>query len=556
MDKVPFPKSIIIALFFLAVLFFGIIFTAYYSIKHPEFISVPTLWFKNKTNQKIDVTAHFFYLKTLEDPDKDKDGLEDKIAEKIIYKTDPKKSSSRKKGVLDGEYIYSLYQNTDSQSELDQYNKNFLDHISSIGATEATFPYTISLEDFFNYRASQTYNFYVGLPENLIKIVEESYQLRKTGEFIKSLELLENITGAEKNYPIIQYHLGLTYHGMKEYDKALSIYEKLIGSPDLRSPLLYSDISSIYYIKKDSQRTIEYLNRSIKEFPEDLKQYLKLATYYEEQRDFKKAEDVLISGLIVEPRYASFYNQLGILAAKQNNKEKEMELYKKAVFYDFRYSSGHLNLSLLFDLKDPKKALIEARIALDLDPKNPRYMIRAASLYRRLGEEDKGRTLEEEVKKIPDLDGKTLNDLGLIYYDRGEYTLAETYFRKAIVAEPTLPNPYNNLGNVLSLTNRGTEALQNYKKAVELDPNYVNATNNIGYLYLREGEYDKAITYYKKALALDKNHYIANVNLGDAYMLINDPSSARIYYEKALSLNIASIEEKKKIKEILESIKN
>ena len=387
-----------------------------YLIKNPDASSFSNLWLKNRVNKSI----HSVYVKTLEDPDKDKDGLEDSIAEKYIYKTDPKKKDSTGSGMSDGEYVYDVYKkalSSGDESKLEEYRANTKLYKDS-QELDKIYANT-SLEDAFNMRAAQTYNLYVGLPENEIQIVKEALQARLSGDYEKSLQLLQNAISQNSNSSILQYHIGLTYHGMKDYEKALSIYEPLIKDDFVKSPLLYSDIASANYGLGREDKYVEYLEYSIEEFPEDLNQYTVLSNYYQEKRQFDKAEEVLNKGLKIEPRYATYYNSLALIANSNNNTQKEFELYKKAVEYDFRYASGHLNLSILYDqvFNDLPNALIEATIAFDLDPENPRYISRLSAVYDKLGRSKKAQEINIGLSTIKDLDAKTLNDIGLQYYN-------------------------------------------------------------------------------------------------------------------------------------------
>lgn len=66
-------------------------------------------------------------MQTLEDPDKDEDGLGDDIAEKEIYKTNPKENDSTGAGMNDGEYIYDVYKKalaSGDESKLEEYRAN------------------------------------------------------------------------------------------------------------------------------------------------------------------------------------------------------------------------------------------------------------------------------------------------------------------------------------------------------------------------------------------------------------------------------------------------
>jgi len=475
------------------------------------------------------------------DPDKDNDGLEDKIIESQVYKTDPEKSDTKGSGIPDGEYIYNIYRNAlsiNSEDIITEYQNNFKLALNNKDNKIDQNTFTIdSLEEMFNLRSAQTYNFYIFVSDDVRKIVKTALTFRLNGEYKKSLDLLSSEILKNPNSPVLKYHLGLTYHGMKEYDKAISVYEGLIGTPYIEGPLLYSDLAAANYALKKESKTIEYLELSVQKFPEDLPQYLKLANYYQETNQLDKAEGIINQGLKVESRYAPFYNQLAIIYKSRGNIDKEFGFYKKATEVDFRSASAHFNLSILFDeyKNDLNTALVEIRIAMSLDPDNIKYMSRASLIYSELGQKVKSQELERKLLKIGGIDVGTLNELGLKYMEE-DYKKSELYFRRAIELDPKFPNAYNNLGIVLSSTNRGDEAIKSFKKAIELDPNYANAYNNLGWLYANNGEFDNAIKMLEKAISVNPNLPRPYGNLGNIYLTLGDKVKAKSYYEKSLSL--------------------
>jgi tetratricopeptide (TPR) repeat protein len=75
---------------------------------------------------------------------------------------------------------------------------------------------------------------------------------------------------------------------------------------------------------------------------------------------------------------------------------------------------------------------------------------------------------------------------------------AETDARKAIDADPALPDAYTTLGVVLSTTGRKTEAIDAWKKAVDLDASQFNALYNLWSELSSAGRRDEAILYGRR----------------------------------------------------------
>jgi len=78
---------------------------------------------------------------------------------------------------------------------------------------------------------------------------------------------------------------------------------------------------------------------------------------------------------------------------------------------------------------------------------------------------------------------------------------AESYARKAIDADPALPDAYTTLGVVLSTTGRKPEAIDAWKRAVDLDGSQFNALYNLWFELMSAGRRDEAVVYGRRFVA-------------------------------------------------------
>ena len=110
------------------------------------------------------------------------------------------------------------------------------------------------------------------------------------------------------------------------------------------------------------------------------------------------------------------------------------------------------------------------------------------------------------------LSAKEHNDLGVVYYKKGEYNLAE----------------------------------QEFLKALKKDKNFYLAYFNLGNLYYKKGDVEKSIEFFKKALEINKNDDVLN-NLGYVFLEIKDCKNAKYYLNQ-----IKNIENKPEYKDTYE----
>jgi tetratricopeptide (TPR) repeat protein len=113
-------------------------------------------------------------------------------------------------------------------------------------------------------------------------------------------------------------------------------------------------------------------------------------------------------------------------------------------------------------------------------------------------EEDPGKVLEFEPMHA----AANIN-LGTLYYNRQDFTLAERHYRQAIQADPRYALAHFDLGNVLDETGRVQEAIQTYKTALLLAPTYADAHYNLALAYEKMREPRKALKHWQAYTKLD-----------------------------------------------------
>jgi tetratricopeptide (TPR) repeat protein len=94
-------------------------------------------------------------------------------------------------------------------------------------------------------------------------------------------------------------------------------------------------------------------------------------------------------------------------------------------------------------------------------------------------------------------------NLGTLYYNRQDFSLAEKHYRQAIEADPRYSLAYFDLGNVLDETGRVQEAIQTYKTALQLAPTYADAHYNLALAFEKVREPRKALKHWQAYVKLD-----------------------------------------------------
>lgn len=162
-------------------------------------------------------------------------------------------------------------------------------------------------------------------------------------------------------------------------------------------------------------------------------------------------------------------------------------------------------------------------------------------------------------------------ELGMEYFEQGQFDEAIAEFQAAIELEPDCADAYRNMGTIYGEQDSLVEAVAAYEKAIEIDPDfgeaygdlagvYVNlerlaeaiATgekgielvpdygmghNNLGFAYHMQGMYNEAIAQYQEAIRIDPDSVKAHDNLGMTYYEQGRFDEAAAEWEESIHIN-------------------
>ncbi len=245
------------------------------------------------------------------------------------------------------------------------------------------------------------------------------------------------------------------------------------------------------------------------------------------------------------------------LSMAQNHQDPK---YKAAFYYlrgrintdlgNLKIANAELNRSLVYY----REAGNEKRIA---DINNS-----LGGLYKIKGEYESAKSSYEEALKYAAANQDSMliatnyNDLGIIYFETGNYTRASDFYLKATKIRSELGRrgrhglvlSYNNLGVLNKQFDKLNVSLEYYKKgldiALELNDDMRTSTfyNNIANIYREKENYDEALTYLSKGMELSikmgakpkKAQFL--YNLGVTYFEQGDHDNAETKLNEALSI--------------------
>ena len=135
------------------------------------------------------------------------------------------------------------------------------------------------------------------------------------------------------------------------------------------------------------------------------------------------------------------------------------------------------------------------------------------------------RFFEDILKYEPD-GARINNNLGNLYYNKGNQEKAEGYYWKAVSIEDNFPQPHFNLGSILQERGDIRGAIVEFEKALEIDPNFPYAYQNLSVIYAGQGDLVNATKVLEKLKIITPYNPRIYYNLALVYLERKDNESA------------------------------
>ncbi len=224
-----------------------------------------------------------------------------------------------------------------------------------------------------------------------------------------------------------------------------------------------------------------------------------ISLLYKNKR-FKIFASILIIGLL------SFYSFLTI---RQNTYWHDLISFDERTLKQAPHSAkAHVDLGYAYDLAgEREKAMNLYKRAIEVDPDYEKAYNNLGVAYDSLGKRDEAVALLKKAIKLNPNYADPYSNLGIIYTSMGKHEEAIRSYEKAIEINPSFFDAYNNLGLVYKNLGEKEKAIELFKKSIEVNPFYTAGYNNLAVTYYYDKKYDLAVKYCDKALELGHNFH-------------------------------------------------
>ncbi|HET9451177.1 MAG TPA: tetratricopeptide repeat protein, partial [Aggregicoccus sp.] len=195
------------------------------------------------------------------------------------------------------------------------------------------------------------------------------------------------------------------------------------------------------------------------------------------------------------PDNVSAQYNLGVVAERQGKLKDAEKAYLAARKLDPGHTPTLLNLGKVYRQQDKFAeaiSLYEEALKAPGRAHDVALLNNLTVAYRLARKFDRAEATARQVLARSKDNAEAYKNLALIYYDQGQYRLAEFISANARKLDEKDPGIYNNLGMIYLKMNERPRALAQFQKAVSLDQQFAPGHLNIGAMALAYRDYEGA----------------------------------------------------------------
>jgi tetratricopeptide (TPR) repeat protein len=153
------------------------------------------------------------------------------------------------------------------------------------------------------------------------------------------------------------FQKGWNADGLKEYDSALSCYQKVVDlEPD--NAEAYENMGRAYYLKRSYDKAIKLFQKAIDHKPGRASTYCSMAAAYHAKGNYNKAIELIQKAIDRKPDFAEAYIDMGYEYQMKGKYDKAIELCQKAVDIKPDFSEAYASMGDAYNSKgDNDKAI-------------------------------------------------------------------------------------------------------------------------------------------------------------------------------------------------------
>lgn len=142
-------------------------------------------------------------------------------------------------------------------------------------------------------------------------------------------------------------YTGLAAANAKNNDAAISNYKKLVTTKYSKSLGVYSDLASLYLMKKDTASAIKIMDEATKKYPKSAELAKREIELNIQSGNKKEVIQKIETAIANDPKNKALYYYAGLTYSSAKDYTKAGEYYQKALDIDPNYFEANLNLGFV-----------------------------------------------------------------------------------------------------------------------------------------------------------------------------------------------------------------
>lgn len=377
-------------------------------------------------------------------------------------------------------------------------------------------------------------------PEDYLESLEGAYLLGRIASLLdetgRAQMYLEKVVQTKPDDIEAQALLASVYNRQRNYEKAISAYQKVIGLDENRDDA-YLNLGIVYLRMSRFKESIPHLEKAVELNLDHKEAYYHIGTAYEEIKDYAKAAENYEKYLNSNPENpGDGYFHLGICRINLEQYEEAIAAFKEAlkekpqdIKINYQLAQAHQKAGQYENAEEIYRMLAQ------LTPEEAQVYYRTIlKMYDDAGASEKAIEAAKKLIELNPTSDMDIYNLGLMYMKLNRYDEAIAAFKKAVEINPGSEYTYMQIGYIYYKQKKYREAINTYKQIVGFMPENSDAWYMIGINSMFLKNYDAAIEPLQKTIELRPDNANALYNLGICYLNIRpyDRLSAVEVYKK------------------------
>lgn len=259
----------------------------------------------------------------------------------------------------------------------------------------------------------------------------------------------------------------------------------------------------------DPKERMRNFEQAYKLNPNNLDIIINLANANDEQGNFDLAIEGYNKALKLDNKNALVYNNRGFTYFHKGEYEKALNDYNKALALSPKLAIAKYNKEELLKILQDDEKYTEIINKSNKEHIDYKYYFNLGIQEANLGNTNEALTAYNQALKMQPDFAPTYMFIGILEFQKANYTKAYEYYSKAIEIDTNLIDAYFNRAQIIFATKTKDKkelesALKDLSKAIELDNKFIDAYYSMAVIYKDLGKYKESIKVLDKILEIDE----------------------------------------------------